>query len=132
MRWRTRDLPFQKSLRTRPATAGREASRVVAESFGLNFKKHVIPLLFASLQGKRHGLPLFDSVDLLGKDRTRVRLMQAIDFLGGVSQKKQDALKKAIDAKKGGFFILCSKLSWLVTYKSNHQKAVTYNVEACL
>lgn len=73
-----------------------EASRAVAERFGSNFKKTVIPLLFAAIQGKKHGLPLFDSVDLLGKDRTRVRLMQSIDFLGGMSSKRQDAMKKAL------------------------------------
>ena len=31
---------------------------------------------------------------LLGKDRTRVRLMQAIETLGGLSNKKMDQLKK--------------------------------------
>lgn len=76
-----------------------EASRAVAELLGVHHKKVMIPLLFATLQGKRHGLPLFDSTDLLGKDRTRVRLMQVIDFLGGLSNKKIDAMKKAVDAK---------------------------------
>ncbi|HXF28893.1 MAG TPA: glutamate--tRNA ligase, partial [Chlamydiales bacterium] len=77
-----------------------EATRVLAEAFAINHKKMVMPLLFATIQGKRHGLPLFDSVDLLGKDRTRVRLLQAIEVLGGVSSKKQDALKKAFDRNK--------------------------------
>lgn len=81
-----------------------EASRAVAENLGINHKKFVMPLLFASIQGKRHGLPLFDSVELLGKDRTRVRLMQAIEFLGGVSQKKQDQLKKSFDQKSAASF----------------------------
>ena len=81
-----------------------DASRTVADLFKINHKKMVMPLLFACIQGKRHGLPLFDSVELLGKDRTRVRLMQAIDFLGGISGKKQDALKKAIDANKADSF----------------------------
>ncbi|HEY4255254.1 MAG TPA: hypothetical protein VGM34_02780, partial [Chlamydiales bacterium] len=40
------------------------------------------------------GPPLFESVTLLGKDRTRVRLMQAIEILGGLSNKRMDALKK--------------------------------------
>jgi len=82
-----------------------ESSRAVAESFGLNYKKQIIPLLFAALQGKRHGLPLFDSVEILGKDRTRARLLLAIEFLGGISGKKIDALKKAYDKKQQVAFL---------------------------
>lgn len=77
-----------------------EASRYVAENFGVNHKKVVMPLLFASLMGKHFGPPLFDSAELLGKDRTRVRLMRSIDFLGGISSKKMDLLKKAWDKKE--------------------------------
>lgn len=72
-----------------------QASRKVAETFGVNHKKAVMPLLFASLMGKLQGPPLFDSVGLLGKDRTRARLLRSIEFLGGISNKKGDALKKA-------------------------------------
>ncbi len=75
-----------------------EASKKVSELFKVQHKKVAIPLLFAAIQGKRHGLPLFDSIHLLGKDRTRVRLLQAIDCLGGISNKKLDACKKAFDA----------------------------------
>ncbi len=76
-----------------------QSSREVAERFGVNHKKVVMPLLFASLMAKRQGLPLFDSAELLGKDRVRVRLLQSIEFLGGISSKKLDALKKAWDRK---------------------------------
>ena len=75
-----------------------EASRKVAELFGVNHKKVVMPLLFACIMGKRHGLPLFDSVELLGKDRMRVRLLQSMDFNGGLSSKKTDLVKKAFDS----------------------------------
>lgn len=71
-----------------------EASRKIAGVFGIDHKKAIMPLLFASLMGKRHGLPLFDSADILGKDRTRARLLKAIEFLGGISNKKLDVLKK--------------------------------------
>ena len=71
------------------------ASKVVSEAFGVNHKKVMMPLLFGTIMGRRHGLPLFDSVSLLGKDRTRVRLLQAIECCGGLSMKKQDELKKA-------------------------------------
>lgn len=68
------------------------ASHEVAEKFGVSHKKVIMPLLFGSLMGKSSGPPLFSSVDLLGKDRTRVRLMRAIDHCGGISGKKQDEL----------------------------------------
>lgn len=76
-----------------------QASRDVAEAFGLNHKKVIMPLLFASLMGKTQGPPLFDSVEILGKDRTRARLLKAMDFLGGISNKKADALRKAWQKK---------------------------------
>jgi glutamyl-tRNA synthetase len=82
-----------------------EASRAVAAALGIHYKKQVIPLLFAAIQGKRHGLPLFDSVGLLGQDRTRTRLMLSIEFLGGLSGKKQEALKKAYEKKTAHLFL---------------------------
>ena len=71
-----------------------QGSRAVAEAFSVNHKKVIMPLLFASLMGKRQGAPLFDSVDLLGKDRTRARFLGAIQFLGGLSQKRLKDLQK--------------------------------------
>lgn len=76
-----------------------KASHEVAEVFGLHHKKVIIPALFASIMGKLQGPPLFDSVSLLGKDRTRVRLMSAVELLGGISNKKGDILKKCWDKK---------------------------------
>lgn len=74
-------------------------SHEAAEIFGLHYKKVIIPVLFAAIMGKLQGPPLFDSVTLLGKDRTRVRLMHAIELLGGISNKKLDLLKKGWDRK---------------------------------
>lgn len=76
-----------------------KASHEVAEVFGINYKKVLIPGLFMAIMGKLQGPPLFDSVTLLGKDRTRVRLMGAVEALGGISNKKMDALKKGWDKK---------------------------------
>jgi glutamyl-tRNA synthetase len=76
-----------------------KASHEAAEVFGLHHKKVIIPVLYVTLTGKTHGLPLFDSVTLLGKDRTRVRLMAAIELLGGISNKKMDQLKKGWEKK---------------------------------
>ena len=71
------------------------ASRKVAEAFGVNHKKVIMPILFTAITGQRQGPPLFDSVEILGRDRTRARLLQAIEFLGGVSNKKMGLLTKA-------------------------------------
>ena len=76
-----------------------KASHLVAEQFGVHHKKALIPILFMCIMGKLQGPPLFDSVTLLGKDRTRVRLMNAIQLLGGISNKKMDQLKKAWEKK---------------------------------
>jgi glutamyl-tRNA synthetase len=72
-----------------------EASKIVAEKFGMHTKKMVMPLLFNTIMGKSSGPSLFESVDLLGKDRTRVRLLRAIETLGGISQKFSDRLQAA-------------------------------------
>lgn len=77
------------------------ASRQVAEIFGVNHKKVIMPILFGCLMGKHHGPPLFDSTAILGKDRTRARLLRCIEFLGGISSKKYEHLKKVWQAKNG-------------------------------
>ncbi|WP_075884074.1 glutamate--tRNA ligase [Candidatus Protochlamydia sp. W-9] len=82
-------------------TGVNQASREIAEIFGVNHKKIVMPILFASLMGKTQGPPLFDSVNLLGKDRTRARLLKAMEYLGGISNKKMASLKKAWQEKSG-------------------------------
>ncbi len=76
-----------------------KASHDVANAFAASHKKMVMPLLFASLMAKKHGLPLYSSVELLGKDRTRARLLNAMEFCGGLSGKKGSALKSAWDSK---------------------------------
>lgn len=76
-----------------------KASRDVAEVFGIHHKKTIMPILFASLMGKNQGPPLFDSAEILGKDRVRARLLGSIEFLGGISNKKMHALKKAWENK---------------------------------
>ncbi|MBF8263755.1 MAG: gltX [Parachlamydiales bacterium] len=72
-----------------------QASHEVADCFGLQHKKVLMPLLFATIMGKDHGPSLYESVTILGKDRTRVRLLQAIETLGSISNKKADHLKKS-------------------------------------
>jgi glutamyl-tRNA synthetase len=77
-----------------------KASHAVAEAFGVNHKKVVMPILYGAITGKRHGPPLFDSFELLGKDRVRARLLQAMEFLGGISNKKMSLLTKAWGQKE--------------------------------
>ncbi len=84
------------SLESREEWGGQalaDASHEVSTLLEMNHKKVTMPLLFASLTGKRQGPPLFDSAQILGKERTRARLLNAINFLGGLSQKKIAHLK---------------------------------------
>lgn len=74
-----------------------DASHHVAEMFGVHHKKSIMPLLFASIMGKKRGLPFFDSAEILGKDRVRARFLASIQFLGGISNKKLQELRKAFD-----------------------------------
>ena len=50
--------------------------------------------LFVAIMGQRVGPPLFESIELLGIDLTRARLLDAIDALGGLSKKKAARLEK--------------------------------------
>jgi len=75
------------------------ASKEVTEHLGIHYKKNMIPLLFAAVMGKLQGPPLFESVEILGKDITRARFLQTIEFLGGVSNKKMHELKKSWDSR---------------------------------
>lgn len=77
-----------------------EASKFIAEQFELNHKKIIIPILYGALTGKPQGPPLFDSATLLGKDRTRARLLKAMEFLGGLSNKKLQHLQKCWQKKE--------------------------------
>jgi glutamyl-tRNA synthetase len=71
-----------------------KASHEVATVFNANHKKAIVPILYAAITGKRQGPPLYDSVGILGKERTRARFLRSIEFLGGISNKKLDTLTK--------------------------------------
>lgn len=72
-----------------------EAVRSIVEQFDLNLKKELIPILYATFTGKNQGPPLFDSIDLLGQHKARARVLEAIAFLGGISNKKLKDLESA-------------------------------------
>jgi glutamyl-tRNA synthetase len=78
-----------------------KASHEVSECLSVHHKKVVMALLFPAIMGKHFGPPLFDSVTLLGKDRTRVRFMQAIEQLGGISNKRMDEIKNMWESRGG-------------------------------
>lgn len=80
-------------------TGFEKASQEVAAAFEVNHKKVMIPLLFAAITGKHQGPPLYESVDILGKDRTRARLLNSIAFVGGISGKKMSDLTSAWNKK---------------------------------
>lgn len=65
-----------------------EASKKVAQLFQVNHKKVIMPLLFLAIMGKKQGPPCFDSMEILGKSKTRVRLLYALNLLGSFSKKK--------------------------------------------
>lgn len=78
------------------ASGFEKVSKELAKSLEISHKKVVMPLLFGALMGKSSGLPLFSSMEILGKARARARFLQAIAFLqtsdpdsGTLSQKEQ-------------------------------------------
>jgi glutamyl-tRNA synthetase len=76
-----------------------DGSKEIADVFGVNHKKVMMPLLFGSLMGKKNGPPLFASCEILGRDLVRARLLDTIEFLGGISGKKLAKLRKTWDAR---------------------------------
>jgi len=75
------------------------ASHDLASYFQINHKKIVMPILFGAIMGKKFGPPLFSSCELLRKDRIRARLLNSIDFLGGLSNKKIKQIKELLEKK---------------------------------
>ncbi len=76
-----------------------KASREISSLFEMNHKKVIMQILFGVITGKHQGPPLFDSVSILGKDLTRARHLNGIEFLGGISNKRMSALKKKWDGR---------------------------------
>lgn len=56
--------------------------RGVIEGLGIKPRK-AMPALYAAVEGRHAGLPLFDSIVLLGRDRVLARLRSARERLGG-------------------------------------------------
>lgn len=78
--------------------------------------------LFLAIGGRSVTLPLFDSMELLGRDIVRQRLRGALDSLGGVSkklQKKLDAEYAAIGVDRVGVNATSSAESEIDTVKGD-------------
>jgi glutamyl-tRNA synthetase len=56
------------------------ALQPVTEALGIKFRK-AAPAVYAAVEGVHRGLPLFDSMQLLGRERTLIRLRAARDRL---------------------------------------------------
>ena len=69
------------------------ALRGVAEYWDWPVRDVTVPLTVA-LTGQRVGPPLFDSAALLGQDMMRMRILDAMGVLGGLSKKKVTKLEK--------------------------------------
>ena len=69
------------------------ALRGVAEYWNWPVREVTVPLTVA-LTGQRVGPPLFDSAALLGQDMMRMRILDAMAALGGLSKKKATKLEK--------------------------------------
>lgn len=72
-------------------------SKWLSETFHVHHKKGIIPLLYVAITGKKQGLPLFDSMEILGKPRVRSRLLHAETLLGGVTKKIKNSIDQFVN-----------------------------------
>jgi glutamyl-tRNA synthetase len=71
--------------------------RRTAKMMDLKLRDFLAPF-FIALSGKPSATPLFQTMDLMGRDMTRARLRQAVDALGGVGKKLARRWEKAYEA----------------------------------
>ncbi len=75
------------------------AVRAVAQHWQWPIREVTVPLTVA-VTGARVGPPLFESIALLGADRTRWRLQEAIRLLGGLPKKQVARLEQEWGARR--------------------------------
>jgi glutamyl-tRNA synthetase len=74
------------------SAGGVEATlRRAAEAHGWELREFLVPI-FGAISGRKVSLPLFDAMQVLGKDLGVVRLRDAREALGTLGRKKQDKL----------------------------------------
>lgn len=72
-------------------------AQAVAEEIARRWElkiRQVTHLLFVSLTGAAVGPPVYETLELLGKDRARNRLRAVLDLAGGLSKKAEERLRK--------------------------------------
>jgi glutamyl-tRNA synthetase len=72
--------------------------RRIADVLGIKLRDLVRPY-YVAVSGSPQSLPLFDSMELLGRDLVRERLRFALERLGGATNAENDAWKKLLDAE---------------------------------
>lgn len=65
----------------------------LAAGMGFKIRDFLFPL-FVAISGQSVSLPLFDSMEVLGADLTRMRMRDALEVLGGVSKKQTKKWEK--------------------------------------
>jgi glutamyl-tRNA synthetase len=76
-------------------TAIEERLRAVSELIGVKFRD-AVRAFYLAITGSATSIPLFDSMDMLGRDLVRERLRGALEALGAPSKKEQDEWKKLV------------------------------------
>ncbi len=77
--------------------AGIEATlRGTADLMGLKLRDYLAPL-FPAISGAKSSTPLFDTLEVLGRDMTRARFRAALELLGGPSKKEDKRWRKELD-----------------------------------
>ena len=66
----------------------------LADCLDLKIRDYLFPL-FLAISGQPVSLPLFDSMEFLGSDITRMRIRDALEELGGVSKKQLKKLERS-------------------------------------
>jgi len=72
--------------------------RLVADKTGTKFRDLVRPF-YVAIAGSAQSLPLFDSMELLGRDVCRERLRRSLTVVGGVSANEAKAWAKLLAAE---------------------------------
>jgi glutamyl-tRNA synthetase len=67
--------------------------RAACETLGRKLRDFVRPF-YVAINGQPQSVPLFDSMEILGRDIVRERLRGALERLGGASASEQEAWKK--------------------------------------
>jgi glutamyl-tRNA synthetase len=65
----------------------------LADKFDVKLKQFTTPF-YVALSGRKAWTPLYDSIEILGSDMTRMRLRRAIELLGGISGKKMKKIEE--------------------------------------